>query len=178
MSAPPPPQIPAFDQIVKGNVTIKKLTKHKYNITFRKIGKFLIYQVWDKDNANNMNDQRHVAYISAKKWVRAFNQNNAFLDKNSKPLFTPTTIMEIDNDNYAFVIDKILFDRRDRIVFTVSTKHISLSNNSSNNLIKLPTGNFNHVRFDIDSNRDQDACKGVFYVSPAFGTLCTAVISL
>lgn len=145
-----PPQTPGFDYIVKGNVSIKKLSKHKYNITFSKIGKFLMYQVWDKDNVNNMNDQRYVAYVSAKKWVSAFQQTNAFLDKNSEPLFTPTTIMEIENDNYAFVIDKIFFDRRDRIVFTVSTKHISPSNNSSKKLIKIPNGNFNHVRFDID----------------------------
>ena len=151
MSNPPSPPFPEFDQIVKGNVSIRKLSEKKYKITFSKIGKFLMYQVWDKDNVNNMNDKRTVGYIPAKEWVRAFNQTNAFLDKNSKPLFTPTTIMEIDNDNYAFVIDNAFFDRRDRIVFTVSTKHISPSNNSSN-LIKLPTGNFNHVRFDFDED--------------------------
>ena len=178
MSAPPPPQIPVFDQIVKGNVTIKKLSKHKYNITFRKIGKFLMYQVWDKDNVDNFNDKRYVAYVSAKKWVRVVQQTNAFLDKNSKPLFTPTTIMEIDNDNYAFVIDNAFFDHRDRIVFTVSTKHISPSNNSSN-LIKLPTGNLNHVRFDID-DADVMACSlliglplglGAFWSGRCIGSL-------
>lgn len=118
-----------------------------------------MYQVWDKDNTNKMNDERSVAYLSPKKWVRAFIEQNKFLDKNSKPLFTPTTIMETDNDdNYAFVIDKVFFDRHDRVVFSVSTKQISLQNNSSKNLIKIPTGILNHVRFDIDSAAS-DACS-------------------
>lgn len=149
MSTPPPP---SFDQIVKGNVSIKKLSKHKYNITFRKIGKFLVYQVWDKDNTNKINDERSVTYLSPKKWVRAFIEHNKSLELINKPLFTPTTIMETDNDdNYAFVIDKVFFDHHDRVVFSVSTKQISLQNNSSKNLIKIPTGILNHVRFDIDS---------------------------
>ena len=70
MTTPPQlPQTPAFDQIVKGNVNIKKLSKHKYNITFRKIGKFLVYQVWDKDNIDNINAKRAVFRESAKDWV-------------------------------------------------------------------------------------------------------------
>jgi hypothetical protein len=35
--------LPSFDQIVKGNVNIKKLSKYRYRITFSKIGKFLVY---------------------------------------------------------------------------------------------------------------------------------------
>lgn len=77
----PPPtttlqSLPSFDQIVKGNVTIKKLSKYRYRITFCKIGKFLMYQVWDKDNVNSINDKRTVAYVSAKQWVDIFNLTN------------------------------------------------------------------------------------------------------
>jgi hypothetical protein len=59
--------LPEFDQIVKGNVSIKKLSKYRYRITFSKIGKFLIYQVWDKENVNNMNAKRQVGYVSLQK---------------------------------------------------------------------------------------------------------------
>ena len=171
MSAPPPPQIPTFDQIVKGNVTIKKLSKHKYKITFRKIGKFLMYQVWDKDNVNNINDQRFVAYVSAKKWVRAFNQSNAFLDKNSKPLFTPTTIMETEDDDvYAFVIHKADINSHGKVVFIVSTKEISLQNNTSKKLVRLPEGECNNVRFDIDNDTECFRC--------IITTMCDDVISI
>ena len=57
-------QTPSFDQIVKGNVCIKKSSKYKYRITFSKIGKFLLYQVWDKDSVD-LNKKRSVSYVSA-----------------------------------------------------------------------------------------------------------------
>jgi len=56
----------SFDQIVKGNVSIKKVSEHRYKITFSKIGKFLVYQVWDKDSVD-LNNKRAVDYVSAKK---------------------------------------------------------------------------------------------------------------
>lgn len=141
----------SFDQIVKGDVSIKKLSKYRYRITFNKIGKFLLYQVWNKDNINNINDERIVGYVSAKKWVNAFKKVNEDLEKSDKPLFTPTTIMETaDEEVYAFVIHKAFFDSHDRIVFTVSTKEISLQNNTSKKLIQIPCGKFVNMRFDID----------------------------
>jgi hypothetical protein len=102
--------LPEFDQIVKGNVCIKKLSKYMYKITFSKIGKFLMYQVWDKDNANKQNDNRVVKYVSAKEWVTLFKKiNNNILKENKKPLFTPTTIMETENNIYA---KKLLKNRK------------------------------------------------------------------
>ena len=137
--------LPEFDQIVKGNVSIKKLSKYRYRITFSKIGKFLMYQVWDKDDVNKMNAKRQVRYVSAKEWVKRF---------NDKPLFTPTTIMETENRNYAFVIHNASLNSCDKVVFTVSTKEISLQNNTSKKLVQLPEGKCNHVRFDIDASSD------------------------
>ena len=155
---PPPPQrkFREFDQIVKGNIFIKKLNKYNYKITFSKIGKFLMYQVWDKDNVNNQNNNRIVQYVSAKKWVNHFKTVNNDLAKNSKPLFAPTTVMETENSNYAFVIHKACINSHGQVVFTVSTKEISLQNNTSKKLTRLPEGKCNNVRFDIDI--DQDAC--------------------
>ena len=142
--------LPSFDQIVKGNVSIKKLSKYRYRITFSKIGKFLVYQVWDKDDVK-MNAKRQVGYVSAKEWVTRFNERNErnnFLD--FKFLFTPTTIMETENRVYAFVIHTVSLNSCDKVVFTVSTEEISLQNNTSKKLVQLPEGKCNHVRFDID----------------------------
>ncbi len=167
MSEQTTPQIPNFDQIVKGNVSIKKLSKDKYRITFSKIGKFLMYQVWDKDNANNINAKRIVGYVSAKNWVNEFKKDNERLEDKGKPLYTPTTIMETEDDDvYAFVIHKAHLNSCGKVVFTVSTKEISLQNNTSKKLIQLPQGKCNNVRFDIDDVNDCLAC--IFY--PVYGT--------
>ena len=149
----PPPLSPSFDQIVKGDVCITKLKnkKNMYRITFSKIGKFLVYQVWDKDNTLNRNSRRRVLNILAKDWINTFIKLNKYLKENGKELFTPTTIMETTNEEqYAFVIRKIHFDSHDRVVFTISTKEIQLSNNFSKKLIQIPCGKFNKMRFDID----------------------------
>ena len=149
MSEQPPPPFPSFDQIVKGNVSIKKSSKDEYKITFSKIGKFLLYQVWDKDSVD-LNKKRSVGYVSAKEWVKAFNGYNK--DINGKqPLFTPTTIMETENGHvYAFIIHTASLNSCGKVVFTVSTNEISLQDNTSKKLVRLPEGKCNHVRFDID----------------------------
>ena len=146
----PSASIPEFDQIVKGNVIIEKLSKHNYRITFSKIGKFLMYQVWDKDSVD-LNKKRSVFYLSAMEWVTAFKASNEVLDKNKKPLFTPTTVIEMEDDSvYAFVIHTADINSSGHVVFTVSTKEISLQNNTSKKLTQLPRGKCNNVRFDID----------------------------
>jgi hypothetical protein len=107
---------PSFDQIVKGNVTIKKLSKYMYRIIFSKVGKFLQYQVWDKDNANQ-NDKRIIRYKSAKQWVNSFNESNKNYEKMNKPLFNPTTIMETEDDhNFAFVINEARFNSSKHLI--------------------------------------------------------------
>jgi hypothetical protein len=153
----PSQTIPGFDQIVKGNVSIKKVCKDKYKITFSKIGKFLLYQVWDKDSPA-LNKKRSVFYVSAKEWVNTFKKGNENLEIG-KPLFTPTTVMETEDDGvYAFVIHKADLNSHDQVVFTVSTKEISLQNNTSKKLIQLPLGKCNNVRFDIDELYDCLLC--------------------
>ena len=146
---------PIFDQIVKGNVSIKKLSEYRYRITFSKIGKFLLYQVWDKDS-KNLNKKRKVGYVSAKTWVTV-RKNNEKLEEKGKPLFTPTTIMETEDDCvYAFVIHKAYINSCGHVVFTVSTKEISLQNNTSKKLVRLPCGKSNNARFDIDSREEDE----------------------
>ena len=142
-----------YDQIVKGNVSIKKLSSHRYRITFSEIDDFLLYQVWDKDSPA-LNKKRKVGYVSAKKWVKAFKKSNEEL--NSKPLYAPTTIMETEDDDiYAFVIHKACLNSHGQVVFTVSTKEISIGNDTYSQKLmpnrQLPCGQLNNVRFDIDS---------------------------
>jgi hypothetical protein len=154
MSKQTPPQSPSFDQIVKGNVSIKKLSSHRYKITFSKIGKFLLYQVWDKDSPA-LNNNRKVGYLSAKDWVKDFKKYNEEV-KNGKPLFAPTTIMETEDDDiYAFVIHKACLNSHGQVVFTVSTKEISIGNDTYSQKLmpnrQLPRGKLNNVRFDIDN---------------------------
>lgn len=153
-----------FDQICKGDVRIKKLSKYKYQITFSKVynDRFLFYQVFNKDNKNNINDKRFVAYISANLGVNAFINTNII----SKEIpFTPTAIMEFQNcDRYAFVIHDISMNTNDKIVFIASTKEIKIQNDTHKKLIKIPSGKFKHVRFDIDDNSQgepglRDSCK-------------------
>ena len=62
----------------------------------------------------------------------------AKLKKNGKPLFAPTTIMETVNEvAYVFVIEKAYLDSKDRVVFIVSTKDISLQKKTSKKLIDI-----------------------------------------
>lgn len=111
-----------------------------------------MYQVWDKDNASSSNENRIVGYLSAKEWVENVNIFNKDLEIIKKPLFTPTTIMETEDDDvYAFVIHKAYLNSCGNVVFTASTKEISLQNNISKKLIQLPCGKCNNARFDIDN---------------------------
>lgn len=153
---PHAPVLPEFDQVVKGNVDIKQLSKKKYKITFSKIGKFLLYQVWS-DSSKKLNENRSVYYRKAKKWVQDFKSLNASLKASNKPLFTPTTVMEIGNNKYVFVIHKAKLNGKGRVVFKVSTEEIKLSSGTSKKMLKLPRGHHDGVRFDIDS--DASVCN-------------------
>ena len=144
---PVPAPAPVFyDQVVKGNVYIKQLSKNKYKITFRKVDNFLKYQVWS-DSYKNLNERR---IEKAKLWIQDFNLLNANLNKKSKPLFTPTTVMELGKNKYVFVLDKAKLNCKDRIVFNVSTKEIVLLNGTSKKMLKIPCEHHDGVRFDID----------------------------
>ena len=147
-NAPATPVLPEFDQVVKGNVDIKQLSKKKYKITFSEISKFLKYQTWS-DSSKKLNENRKVYYQDAKLWIKKFNLINTELKASNKPLFTPTTVMEIGNKKYLFVIDEAKLSKG-RVVFKVSTEEIKLSSGTSKKLLKLPRGHHDGVRFDID----------------------------
>jgi hypothetical protein len=84
MSDPTPTPAPApkreYDQILSGNVTIKKIcnSDNEYKITFSKnkkyISKVLIYQTWSDSNTPEgkyLNEHRKVFEVNAIDWVKA-----------------------------------------------------------------------------------------------------------
>lgn len=147
---------PSFDQIVKGNINIKQLCNknkvkiNKYKITFNKIGKFLKYQTWSDSN-ETLNEHRKVNYQIAKIWIQQFTNLNASLKNSNKPLFTPTTVMEIGNNKYIFVIYNAKINFKNEVVFIVSTQDIALSSSTFKQLLNIPCGRYDNVRFDIDA---------------------------
>jgi hypothetical protein len=145
---------PNFDQVVQGNVDIKQLSKNKYKITFSEIRKFLLYQVWS-NSSQQLNENRKVFYQNVKAWIKNFNRLNDSLKAFNKPLFTPTTVMEIGNKKYIFVLNKVKINSNGHVVFKVSTKEIK---SSDKKLLKLPRGHHDGVRFDIDRGAYANYC--------------------
>lgn len=179
-----------YDQVVKGDVSILRINKNSYKITFDKIGKFLLYQIWNEkgvetytympdypssndhprnysdatkyadENADKVkkvdmkiNNYRYILRKNAKKWVEYFNA------LNSRKNFTPTTVMQISNKKYVFVIKKAKINKKGELVFYVTTKEINIINDSKSDKVKkifkkLPIGKYQNVRFDIDYSQD------------------------
>ena len=90
-------------------------------------------------------------YKKANQWVNQFKSLNAFLKASNKPQFTPTTVMEIGNSKYLFIIYDAKINSKGRVVFKVSAEEIELSSGTSKKMLKLPCGHHDGVRFDIDS---------------------------
>jgi len=129
---------PKFDQIVKGNVKICKTGEQKYRITFLKATEFTLYQVWTE---NGDNGRRVVVNDTDRKW------QERLIAAQKATGFAPTTIMEVGNCKWAFVITNAYFEKN-RLVFDVSTAEIV---NLSKTVKKgLKTGMFKNARFDID----------------------------
>jgi len=132
---PPVYNNPLFNQIIIGNVIIKKLKENEFKIIFKKSGKITFYQVWSVNN-----DKRQIYTTNAFAWTN-------YLILNTD--FKPTTVMEIENCRYAFVIKSVKYLGKNKMSWIVSTKEIAnLSTIVSNN---LKPGIFDNVRFDVDS---------------------------
>jgi hypothetical protein len=191
--APTPTPTPAapkrkFDQVLSGDVTIKKICNSdndEYKITFSKkkkdISKVLMYQVWSDSNTPEgkyLNEHREVFEVKATKWVKV-----AFPNPPSAVPFTPTCVMELDDGEcpihhhkgkhcdhsecrHVFVINRAKV-KDGHVVFYVSSKDID--KNSTNKVIekikKIPQGEFHHARFDIDglTYNEIATCDGEFY---------------
>lgn len=159
---PTPTPAPApkreFDQILSGDVKIKKLcnSDDEYKITFSKkkkhISKVLIYQTWSDSNTpegKQLNDNRFVYELKATKWVKL-----AFPNTTTPPAvpFTPTCVMELGNKKYVFVINDAKV-KNGHVIFYVSSKYIdpNSTNKTIKKLKKIHQGKFHNARFDIDA---------------------------
>jgi hypothetical protein len=148
-----------YDQVVKGDISIKQKGKNKYKIVFNQISDFLVYQVWS-DKTPNSNNHRNVYNLKASDWVRV-----AFPSPPGNPPFQPTTVMELDlSSRFVFVITNAKVKHK-KVVFTVSVKEIDLVNKTTP-LTQIPVGSFRNVRFDIDS------AFGVADTDPGAQTCC------
>ena len=178
-----------FDQVVKGNIKIIKIKDEKiksqnlnynYKIVFIKIGNFLVYQVWDKEDSVKINFPKGEHNTTRTLREELINNPDAadvleltinddrlvkiedfklwitqsfYQNVNSKkPKFQPTAVMEIGNKKFVFVITNAKIDSSDRVVFYVSTKEIRLQkkNNNLKKMVNLPIGCYKNVRVDID----------------------------
>ncbi len=158
---PIPTPVPApkreFDQILSGDVKIKKVSNSdNYKITFSKknISKMLLYQIWSPTSAA-LNNGRYVEEIKATKWVKIFFPNNVPV---SAVPYAPTCVMELENDDlHVFVINDAKVNKNSQVVFQVSSKDIDPNNKNKviKKLKKIPITKkckmFHNVRFDIDA---------------------------
>lgn len=162
---------------------IKNNSEYDHKITFYKNGKFLKYQVFndkkseehvyipdhkgrsyasavaysnDPSNSDKVfksqipvtiNNDRDVYYVKTNDWVLMFN------NINKKKIYTPTTVMEIGCKRYIFVLKKCKINKKEKLVFYISTKEIKLDKKLKH-LTKIPNGKYKNVRFDIDSTQE------------------------
>ena len=120
-----------------------------------KATEFTLYQVWDE---NSDNGKRVIVNDTDKQWQQSL------IAEQKRTGFAPTTIMEIGNCKWAFVITNAYYNKN-RLVFDVSTKEIV--NLSKTVKTKLPLGMYKNVRMDIDSlsnktNTTCTFCKNIF----------------
>jgi hypothetical protein len=144
----------SFDFVVEAKeVIIKEKCHNKYQVKMAGVCDFIKYQTWSSTNTNNVNGKRSVSLVNVKNWVKDnFPKKNLFTITTG-PMFTPTTVMEVGNKKYIFVIESATYNKNKKYntVLNVSTSQI-VKNNSTKNLVKLPVNKkLNNVRFDIDS---------------------------
>ena len=174
----PPSPLREFDQLLSGDVKIKKNPDYddNYNVTFSKknISKVLMYQVWSDSNTPaglKLNQNREVKEIKAKDWVK-----KAFPSSNVVPpaiRFTPTCVMELDDGEcpihhkgkrcnrgecrHVFIINDAKVNKHGQVVLRVSSEDIDKNNTDKviKKLKKIPTTKkgemFHNARFDIDA---------------------------
>lgn len=131
---PPVRDEPLYDQILIGDVEVKKVSDKNYTITFQKEGEITFYQIWPEGN-----NPRKIFNTSASYWV-----NNFILEQ----VFQPTTVMEVGKCRWAFVIKNAEFTNN-KMIWSVSTKEITNLSTAVTNGLK--TGKLKNARFDVDS---------------------------
>lgn len=100
----PPPLSPdlgrKYDQVVKGDIRISRINKNNYKINFDKIGKFLLYQIWDEKDV--------ATYTYMPKFPNNDTHPRSYSDATKYAKDNPGKIKNIDItlNNYRYVIIK------------------------------------------------------------------------
>jgi hypothetical protein len=147
-----------YDQTTKQNVSIS-FVGGKYRFEIKKPeNDMYMYQVWKKNNTD-LNSDRKYKYISLRAWITGFN-----ITEN----FTPTTLIELDNNFYPTVMVDAKIEA-DNCVFYFDSSLIV--NQSDISLHQLPqNGSYNNVRFDIDDSTIQHYVNMNLYLTTSTGT--------
>ena len=131
----------SYDQTTKQDISIsfvegKYRFQIKKNEETNKENEVYMYQVWKKNN-DELNSSRNYKYFSLRQWIMAFNNTKT---EN----FTPTTMIELNNDFYPTVMVDAKIEE-DNCVFYFDSSSITGS------YVQLPqSGTYYNVRFDID----------------------------
>jgi len=86
-----------YDQILSGDVHIKKIKHGKYKMTYlnelkSKSSNLLVYQTWS-EKYPELNTDREVLYVNLNKWIR-----KNFINAGNPPVpYQPTCAMELDD---------------------------------------------------------------------------------
>jgi len=126
-------------------------------------------------NSNNINGDRSVFLLRAKDWVEQFKIVNSKSDVSKS--FTPTTVIEIDNEKYVTVITNAEFKNK-KVIFHMSTDDVKFNSKKMKKMNKLPKGEFYNVRFDIDDGGGVnsycvDSCSGNAVVGATCSQQCS-----
>jgi hypothetical protein len=176
------PVVREYDQVLTGNVKIKKISHgdsdHMITFSKKKISTIFIYQVLSRSNTLNQN--REFKELKATEWVkRAF----------SNPAFTPTTVMKLQygecpfhhkndkKDHYdkytvcrhVFVINRAKVNKCGQVVFYVSSDVMTLPPKPNKYLEslklakKIPTTKCNEEFHNVQFAIDDDLSYQTFY---------------
>ena len=136
-----------YDQTTKQDVIIS-FSREKYRFEIQKPeNDVYIYQVWKKNN-DSMNSQRKYKYLRLKNWITTVFKN--------EPNFTPTTLIEINNNFYPAVLVDAKIEQKlvnnvmtDYCVFYFKTNTITYQSDILKKTLPQ-SGYYTNVRFDID----------------------------
>lgn len=132
------------DQRFCANIKIEEKGTNEYIITFSSIGILTFIQTYISNCSPRLIFNENLKYF-----IHLFNKNLPF---------EPTTLMQIELENYAFILQKIeIF--RDQMVWHVSSN--DLKNLSQNVKKELPIGNYYNVKFNVNNESAEEKNYGI-----------------
>lgn len=135
------------DFFTKQDVKISLLWEDKtiYRVKFLSSNPILFYQVWNKTGKNN--DKRYADELFLNDFVQLFLNYNL----KNKIKFSPTTVIEIDNDLHVLEMTDVKLDKKGKTIAYFKKNSVEIRNKLQPIDSKLPLGTLKNVRFDIDS---------------------------